>query len=67
MITVLVHMTVKYLIAMVIRVILTKRQGRERIHLGWREFIVAVAPTGIFSGLDIGLSNWGLELVNVSL
>lgn len=60
-------MTVKYIFAMVIRIILTKRQGRERIHLNWKEFVVAVAPTGIFSGLDIGLSNWGLELVNVSL
>lgn len=60
-------MIVKYIFAMLIRLILTKRQGRERLHLSWREFVVAVAPTGIFSGLDIGLSNWGLELVNVSL
>lgn len=60
-------MIVKYLLAMIIRIILTKRQGQERINLNWKEFVVAVAPTGIFSGLDIGLSNWGLELVNVSL
>lgn len=60
-------MGVKYFLAMLIRIILTKRQGRERIHLNWREFVVAVAPTGVFSGLDIGLSNWGLELVNISL
>jgi hypothetical protein len=26
-----------------------------------------MAPTGIASGLDIGLSNWGLELITVSL
>lgn len=60
-------MIVKYILAVIIRIILTKKQGQERIHLNWREFIVAVAPTGIFSGLDIGLSNWGLELVNISL
>lgn len=60
-------MVVKYFLAMIIRIILTKRQGRERITLNWREFVVAVAPTGVFSGIDIGLSNWGLELVNISL
>lgn len=60
-------MCVKYFLAMIIRIILTKRQGRERIHVNWREFVVAVAPTGVFSGIDIGLSNWGLELVNISL
>lgn len=35
--------------------------------LNWKEYVLAVSPTGIFSGIDIGLSNWGLELVTVSL
>lgn len=26
-----------------------------------------VAPTGLASGIDIGFSNWGLELVAISL
>jgi hypothetical protein len=26
-----------------------------------------VLPTGFASGIDIGFSNWGLELVNISL
>ncbi|KAJ8938783.1 hypothetical protein NQ318_010310 [Aromia moschata] len=67
LITVLVHMTVKYILAALIRFIITKRQGKQRVLLGWKEYILAVAPTGIFSGIDIGFSNWGLELINISL
>ncbi|CAH1169688.1 unnamed protein product [Phaedon cochleariae] len=67
LITVLIHMTVKYLLATLIRLILIKRQGKKRVLVGWKDYILAVAPTGIFSGLDISLSNWGLELVNISL
>ncbi|RZB40652.1 solute carrier family 35 member C2 [Asbolus verrucosus] len=65
--TVVVHMIVKFLLSMLIRVILEKKQGKQRILLGWKEYIVAVAPMGLFSGLDIGFSNWGLELIQVSL
>ncbi|XP_018332587.1 solute carrier family 35 member C2 isoform X2 [Agrilus planipennis] len=49
-----------------VRIILTCG-GRPRAHVSWRDHIVAVAPTGLFSGIDIGFSNWGLELVTVSL
>lgn len=27
----------------------------------------SVAPTGLASGIDVGFSNWGLELVTISL
>lgn len=60
-------MTVKYILAMLIRIIIAKRQGKERVLVGWKEYVLAVAPTGVFSGIDISFSNWGLELVNVSL
>jgi solute carrier family 35 protein C2 len=65
--TVLIHMVVKFLLAMLVRAILEKKQGKQRILLGWKEYIIAVAPMGTFSGLDIGFSNWGLELIKVSL
>lgn len=64
---VLIHLLVKYGLATVIRLLLIYQQGRPRVMLNWKEYIVAVSPTGIFSGIDIGLSNWGLELVTVSL
>lgn len=60
-------MTVKYILAMLIRIILAKRQGKERVLVGWKDYVLVVAPTGVFSGIDISFSNWGLELVNVSL
>ncbi|KAF5295492.1 hypothetical protein FQR65_LT10480 [Abscondita terminalis] len=64
---VVVHLIVKYLLASLIRTILIKYQGRPRVVLSFKEYVVAVSPTGIFSGIDIGFSNWGLELVTVSL
>ncbi|KAF5283536.1 hypothetical protein FQA39_LY17316 [Lamprigera yunnana] len=64
---VLVHLIVKYLLASFIRICLIKYQGQPRVKLNFKEYIVAVSPTGIFSGIDIGFSNWGLELVTVSL
>ncbi|KAG5889718.1 hypothetical protein JTB14_010192 [Gonioctena quinquepunctata] len=67
LITVLVHMTVKYILATLIRIFLIKRQGKPRTLVGWKDYVVAVAPTGVFSGIDISFSNWGLELINVSL
>lgn len=64
---VLVHLFVKYILATLLRVLCIYRQGRPRVMLNWKEYILAVSPTGIFSGIDIGFSNWGLELVTVSL
>ncbi|XP_044269319.1 solute carrier family 35 member C2 [Tribolium madens] len=67
LVTVLVHMIVKFLLAVIIRAVLERKQGKQRVMLEWREYLVAVAPMGVFSGLDIGFSNWGLELIKVSL
>ncbi|KAK4877735.1 hypothetical protein RN001_010241 [Aquatica leii] len=64
---VVVHLIVKYLLASLIRTIVIKYQGRPRVVLNFTEYFIAVSPTGIFSGIDIGFSNWGLELVTVSL
>ncbi|CAH1992417.1 unnamed protein product [Acanthoscelides obtectus] len=67
LITVLIHMIVKYVLAMILRKIISKKQGKPRIQLSWKEYVLSVSPTGIFSGIDIGFSNWGLELISVSL
>lgn len=37
------------------------------INVSWDVKISKFAPIGISSGIDVGFSNWGLELVNVSL
>lgn len=35
--------------------------------IDWKIAVRKLAPTGIFSGIDIGFSNWALELVPISL
>jgi len=37
------------------------------VQLSWDTKVSKFAPIGISSGIDVGFSNWGLELVNVSL
>lgn len=37
------------------------------VKLSWDVNVSKFAPIGISSGIDVGFSNWGLELVNVSL
>lgn len=65
--TVVVHMIVKYFLAISFYTILPRQGNRPKLLLDWKEYISTVAVVGIFSGFDIGLSNWGLELVPVSL
>lgn len=37
------------------------------VKVSWDVNVSKFAPIGISSGIDVGFSNWGLELVNVSL
>ncbi|KAF7271753.1 solute carrier family 35 member C2 isoform X2 [Rhynchophorus ferrugineus] len=67
LLTVVTHMIVKFILAALVRLCFIKRHNKQRVMLGWRDYILAVAPTGVFSGIDIGFSNWGLELITVSL
>lgn len=65
--TVLVHMIIKFLLACLVRLIFSCKNRERRVLLDWKEYVISVAPTGVFSGIDIGFSNWGLELIKVSL
>jgi hypothetical protein len=64
---VLYHLIIKFIISFVIRVCYKLYTGRSRVLLDWRTSVKKVLPTGFASGIDIGFSNWGLELVNISL
>lgn len=64
---VLYHLVVKLFLSAVIRLVYRMITGRSRILLDWRTFYRNMAPTGLASGIDIGFSNWGLELVKISL
>lgn len=65
--TVCIHMIVKLILAVIIRSVIALKFGRQRLNLTWKEYLLAIAPAGVFSGIDIGFSNWGLELITVSL
>lgn len=50
-----------------IRTIYSLVSGKSRVHLDCRTSFKKISPCGIASGIDIGFSNWGLELVTISL
>lgn len=61
------HLVLKFVIASLCRMIWKCCTSKQRVVLNWGNYVKKVAPTGISSGLDVGLSNWGLELIPVSL
>ncbi|KAG8226789.1 hypothetical protein J437_LFUL002835 [Ladona fulva] len=61
------HMVVKFILAGICRTLWECYHHRDRVTIDWKNYMLKVAPTGLASGLDIGISNWGLELVTVSL
>ncbi|CAB3364763.1 Hypothetical predicted protein [Cloeon dipterum] len=63
----LCHFLIKFLLAWLCRAVYGIFTTRERPLLEWKSYVTQVLPAGAASGLDIGLSNWGLELVTVSL
>lgn len=64
---VLGHLVLKFVIASLYRTVWKCYTSKQRVVLNWGNYLKKVAPTGISSGLDVGLSNWGLELIPVSL
>ncbi|XP_022110533.1 solute carrier family 35 member C2-like [Acanthaster planci] len=63
----IIHLAVKFIIAVVVRTCLACVTGRNNIVLPWSVYMKRVAPTGFSSVLDIGLSNWSLLYITVSL
>ncbi|KAJ8866166.1 hypothetical protein PR048_033690 [Dryococelus australis] len=64
---VVIHLVVKFLLALLYRLAWACYTKQSRVVLSWDNFISKIGPTGIASGLDVAFSNWGLELVKVSL
>lgn len=64
---VLCHLLIKFVLAWLCRVIYEAVTYRERPLLEWKCYAVQVLPAGAAGGLDVGISQWGLELVTVSL
>ncbi|XP_020717684.1 solute carrier family 35 member C2 [Ceratitis capitata] len=61
------HLIIKFFLSAAVREIYKLWLGKARVkidlHTAWQK----MAPAGIASGIDIGFSNWGLELVPISL
>ena len=65
----LIHLIFKFISATIIRCVLncTKNRENKRITLDWYTYVTRILPTGIASAADIGLSNWSLEYITITL
>ncbi|XP_071957357.1 solute carrier family 35 member C2-like [Antedon mediterranea] len=63
----IIHFFVKFLISIPVRACLAKSGGPAPVTLDWNTYIKKVAPTALASSLDIGLSNWSLVFITISL
>lgn len=61
------HLVFKFMAAGLIRWVVECKTGEPRVLLGWKEYTKRVAPPGLVSALDIGLSNWSFDFITVSL
>lgn len=61
------HLFVKFLAALFFRTLYECYTKRNRVTLDWYNYCSKVAPVGLASGFDVAFSNWGLELITVSL
>ncbi|KAK3741164.1 hypothetical protein QZH41_011837, partial [Actinostola sp. cb2023] len=61
------HYTLVFLLASLTRYYWEFRSGKKRIILTWSDYLKRVLPTAVASALDIGLSNWSLMFITISL
>ncbi|KAF8763902.1 Solute carrier family 35 member C2 like protein [Argiope bruennichi] len=64
---VICHLVVKFVLSGILRCVYHVVTGRQRVVLDWPTYFKQLAPTGIASALDIGLSNWSFEFITISL
>ena len=64
---VILHLALKFCLSGLGRFAWSKWTKEERITLTWKQYMSRVALVAIVSGLDIGLSQWSLEYVTISL
>lgn len=61
------HLVIKFTLSAILRWFIFCRTGKERVMLGWMDYVRRVAPPGIASSLDISLSNWSFQYITISL
>jgi hypothetical protein len=65
----LIHLIFKFTSATLVRVALnhTRNRQNKRITLDWYAYLTRILPTAVASAADIGLSNWSLEYITITL
>ncbi|XP_064398591.1 solute carrier family 35 member C2-like [Halichondria panicea] len=63
----MIHLIVKFLLAWLVRKIWSCIRGSPPLVLSWGDYLKNIVPVAVFSALDIGLSNWSLLFITVSL
>ncbi|KAG7197651.1 hypothetical protein KM043_016472 [Ampulex compressa] len=61
------HLVIKFLISGTIRAIRKWCAGGQEVKVQWQSVLTSIAPPGVASGLDVGLSNWAISLITMSL
>lgn len=61
------HLVVKFMLAGLVRCVIDCRAKEPRVTLSWALYFKRIAPAGMTSALDIGLSNWSFEFITISL
>ncbi|XP_014218676.1 solute carrier family 35 member C2 [Copidosoma floridanum] len=61
------HLVLKYFLSSFIRYIRKCYKTQQICQLNWQSMVWILGPPGIASGLDIGLSNWAMSLITMSL
>ncbi|KAF7987659.1 hypothetical protein HCN44_003522 [Aphidius gifuensis] len=61
------HLLVKFILSSLIRNLRKCREGHQQKRVPWYSILSVLAPPGIASGFDIGLSNWAQSLITLSL
>lgn len=64
---VICHLLLKFLLSALIRCIKACWKKQQQLKLPLQSIIGMVMPVGIASGLDVGLSNWAISLITMSL
>jgi hypothetical protein len=65
----IIHLIVKFLLSFAIRLVLnlTVNRSKKRITLDWYTYFTRIIPTAVASAADIGLSNWSLQYITITL
>jgi len=63
----MIHLIIKFIISWVVRKATSCVSKHPPLVLGWKDYMKHMVPVAVLSALDIGLSNWSLVFITISL